>query len=267
MIPVLMYHTVGIREAHADAVYHIGRQQFVDQVNIIRDLGIASTTLRDEVDRPTSTIHDAKVILQFDDGAECHATTVMEVLLDAGHVGEFFVNPTNVGRPGYADWEALRAMHVAGMSIQSHGYSHAYLDKLDDGELLDELVRSKKTIEDRIGAPVTVLAAPGGRINRHVATIARKVGYRASCGSRPAYWRQPARKCIVPRIPVRASTSLEALSGFLQCEWQAIAAMQLRYHLLRGAQKVLGNANYERLRKRILPGEPHTDSAHGARKG
>lgn len=271
MIPVLMYHTVGNREAGNDAVYHLGRQQFVDHMRLIGDRGVISTTIHDHVGDNTADQQgkagNRKVIIQFDDGAECHATTVMEALVDAGHVGEFFVNPANVGRAGYADWEMLRAMHAAGMSIQSHGHSHAYLDTLDDRELLHELTRSKQAIEDRIAAPVTVLAAPGGRINRHVASMARSVGYRSCCGSRPGYWRAASGKHIIPRIPIRANTSLEALAGFLDTGWQAIAAMQVRYHLLRGAQHILGNTNYDRLRRHILPGESHPDSPHRARKG
>jgi peptidoglycan/xylan/chitin deacetylase (PgdA/CDA1 family) len=279
IIPVLMYHTVGNREVAADAVYHLGREQFIEHMKLIRDCGVISTTIRDnaaghadaraseQAREQSGKSNSRQVIIQFDDGAECHATTVMEALIDAGHVGEFFINPANVGRPGYADWEMLRAMHATGMSIQSHGNTHVYLDTLDDRELLDELTRSKQTIEDRIGTAVTVLAAPGGRINNHVASMARLVGYTACCGSRPGYWRTPSGVRVIPRIPIRANTSLEALAAFLKADRQAIASVQLRYHFLRSVQHILGNTNYDRLRKQVLAGESPPDSPHRARKG
>lgn len=265
MIPVLMYHTVGDREVAGDPVYHLGSRQFADHMKVIRDHGVTSTTVRDNTSELETgrqgKVNRRRVIIQFDDGAACHATTVMEALIDAGHIGEFFVNPVNVARPGYADWQMLRSMHAAGMSIQSHGNSHVYLDNLDDKDLLDELTGSKHSIEDRIGAPVTVLAAPGGRINHRVATMARSVGYSACCGSRPGYWRAPSAKHIIPRIPIRANISLKTLADFLKTDWQAITSMQLRYHLLRSAQRILGNTNYDRLRKQILAGDSRSDSS------
>lgn len=259
----LMYHSVrdagSAADPTADAVYTVSAAQFVAHLELIREAGLPVSTIADlaEVNahpqqKAARATSGQAVVLTFDDGTASHLEPVLHLLWERNMPGEFFVNPANVGRHGYLSWSELRGMASAGMSIQSHGYSHRYMDDLEDVAVADELLRSKKVIEDRIGQPVTVFAAPGGRVNRFVAALARRVGYLAVCGSRPGYWRPSAPERIVPRIAIRAATSESEVRGWIENRPLALAAQSGRYRVLQLARWALGNTAYDNLRQRYL---------------
>jgi peptidoglycan/xylan/chitin deacetylase (PgdA/CDA1 family) len=70
---------------------------------------------------------------------------------DAASVGELFMS-----------WEQIRDLHRLGHTIGAHTHSHPKLSALDPREQRHELERSKRELEERLGAPVTLLAYPYG---------------------------------------------------------------------------------------------------------
>lgn len=276
----LMYHSVrdarGRQDANADDIYTISDQQFRDHLQSIQDARLPVSTISDiacrEISAESEAVHagrmlelvrDARphgpvssrphaVVLTFNDGLASHLDSVLHLLWEYNMPGEFFVYPAKVGRSGYLSWSELRGMASAGMSIQSHGYSQRYLDDLGDTAVANELIRSKKVIEDRLGEPVTVFAAPGGRINAFIAALAQRVGYRAVCGSRPGHWRLPSRKPVVPRIAVRATTTVEDINNWINIRRLSLTAQTGRYRMLQAARWALGNDVYDNLRQRYL---------------
>ena len=255
----LMYHSVQNTKNRidptADAMYSVTPARFAEQLDLIRETRTPVSTV---CDLAADNVVDGRaaqgraVVLTFDDGTLSHLEPVLHMLWEREMPGEFFVNPVNVGRHGFLSWNELRGMASAGMSIQSHGYSHRYMDDLDDKSVADELLRSKRTIEDRLGQAVTVFAAPGGRVNEFVAALARRVGYRAVCGSRPGQWRPHSYTSIIPRIAIRASTTHEELRDWIENRPFALTAQASRYRVLQLARWALGNDTYDNLRERYL---------------
>ncbi len=259
----LMYHSVldrqGCTDPTADGIYSVSAQQFADHLDLIAETGHPVSTVGDLIEvnadatpARDAVAHDRAVVLTFDDGTTSHLEPVLHMLWERNMPGEFFVNPANVGKHGFLSWTELRGMASAGMSIQSHGYSHRYMDDLDDVSLADELLRSRRIIEDRLGEPVTVFAAPGGRVNGFVAALARRVGYKAVCGSRPGQWKLKSNINIIPRIAIRATTTERDLRDWLGNHPFALVAQAGRYQLLQLARRALGNNMYDNLRQRYL---------------
>lgn len=255
----LIYHAVrkpGDDGRETDPIYTVTPERFAAQLDIVRDCGHTVSTIRDLIvanDRrkPPASGGQA-VVLTFDDGTACHLEQVLPLLWGRRMPGEFFVNPASIGRRGYLSWNELRGMASAGMSIQSHGYSHRYMDDLDGRTIADELVYSKGVIEDRIGHAVTVFAAPGGRMNRFIAEQAYRAGYKAVCGSQPGQWRLSGQRRIVPRIAVRTMTENQELRDWLDNRLLALTLQSGRYRVLQLARRTLGNAVYDNLRQRYL---------------
>ncbi|HEX7029134.1 MAG TPA: polysaccharide deacetylase family protein [Gammaproteobacteria bacterium] len=262
----LLYHSVrdssGRKDPTADDACTISAQQFADQLDIVGEAGHPVSTVSDLAEvrgmRRGAVMHERVLVLTFDDGTASHLDTVLHMLWERNLPGEFFVNPANVGRRGFLSWNELRGMSSAGMSIQSHGYSHRYMDELDDAGVVDELLRSRKTIEDRLGQAVTVFAAPGGRVNHFIAALARRVGYKAVCGSRPGQWRPNANVSVIPRNAVRAGTTERELRDWIDSRAFALAVQAGRYEVLKLARRLLGDRTYDNLRRRRL----HDDARH-----
>lgn len=78
-------------------------------------------------------------------------------------------------------WWQVRKMSDAGVCIGSHTKSHPILSRLNKVELLNELVQSKKNIEQNINKEVTVIAYPNGQKKDYtveVKELAGRAGYR-----------------------------------------------------------------------------------------
>jgi peptidoglycan/xylan/chitin deacetylase (PgdA/CDA1 family) len=78
-------------------------------------------------------------------------------------------------------WDQLHDLHVAGMEIGDHSYSHPFLTELTDTELAADLDRSRGTLEAAIGQPVRSLCYPYGVYSPHVAQIVQHTGYTSAC--------------------------------------------------------------------------------------
>jgi peptidoglycan/xylan/chitin deacetylase (PgdA/CDA1 family) len=84
-------------------------------------------------------------------------------------------------------WDDIRALEAAGMDLESHTRQHHVLETLDDAALRDELVGSRRDLEERLGRPVRAIAYPVGRppsprVQRAVADAGYRVAFANSGG-------------------------------------------------------------------------------------
>lgn len=268
-ISVLMYHALtdanGTCEG-ADPHYAVSRRTLGTHLAIIRACGGVPRSLASLLDAGTTDRrdHDAAfaTAMTFDDGHVSNFDAAIDIA-NVGGSADFFVNPARVGSTNYASWAMLDEMAAAGMSIQSHGHTHRYFNELSEAEIYEELQRSKSTIENKLGRPVTVFAPPGGRLKPTVAAIAKVIGYRAICASNAGLWRGADSVWRIPRFAVLHSTSDQQLERWVSQHPAEIAKIRLRQVALDGMKAVLGNARYEKWRSAAL-GTATTDSQKSA---
>ncbi len=252
LVPVLMYHAVSQPPGpveEADEHYCVTRGRFSAHLTTIRARGRVPSSVSRVLE---GQVRDPVVGVTFDDGHESNAWAAGD-LLSHGGSADFFVNPSTVGRGRHLSWGALRDMAAEGMSIQSHGQHHRYLDELAPSEVEQELRQSKWEIEDRLGLAVTLFAPPGGRMSRDLLETAVRLGYRAVCSSRVGLWRRGREQGVeIPRLAVLHSTTERQVDRWItQGGWE-LRAMELRYQVLSAAKRALGNSRYERLRRAAL---------------
>ena len=94
------------------------------------------------------------------------------------------------------------------MGVGAHSYSHADLPLLPYEQQLDELVRSRETLEELVGHPVQTMAYPYGRYAERTQAAAREAGYELACANSGS---GPWRALAVPREAVFPSTSTARL--------------------------------------------------------
>ncbi len=86
-----------------------------------------------------------------------------------------------VSLPAYArtatEEELLAAASREGMTVGSHSWSHRNLARLETAETADELVRSKRWLEDRFSSFIPWLAYPYGLSTATVEHEAKTAGY------------------------------------------------------------------------------------------
>jgi peptidoglycan/xylan/chitin deacetylase (PgdA/CDA1 family) len=143
---------------------------------------LKNTSLHINVD---THVPENSLVITFDDGWADNYTNVFPILREYGLIATIFVITGSVGQSNYMNWNQLREMSEAGISIQSHTVSHKPLAQLRKAEVGYELETSKKTIEDHLGTQVNFLSLPHGVYNKQVFESAQDAGYQAVCSSEP----------------------------------------------------------------------------------
>src|SRR5437016_22097 len=101
----LMYHGLGAPPGPAvDPHYSVDVARFAEQLALCRATLGAAVSARAWLDGQRGAI------LTFDDGDESNYRLAFPALAQAGGSADFFVNPAQVGGPGYATWAQLREM-------------------------------------------------------------------------------------------------------------------------------------------------------------
>ena len=176
---VLNYHQIGNRSDPLS----ISVRDFDLQMKFLADSGCITITpeelyggLNGEIELPPKP-----VLITFDDGYIDNYTNAFPILKKYNLRATIFVIPTFTGAyPGYLNWEQLREMESAGVTVESHTLTHPKLEELPDDEIRSELLNSKMLLEQQLGHPVEFLAYPTGTYNLHIAGIAQDAGYKGA---------------------------------------------------------------------------------------
>lgn len=77
----------------------------------------------------------------------------------------------------YLNWSDVLILSMNNFEIGSHGVSHKKFTELDKFVLSEELVNSKKIIEEKINEKVLAISYPHGRFNADIKVEVKKAGY------------------------------------------------------------------------------------------
>jgi Predicted xylanase/chitin deacetylase len=249
---VLMYHALydGEREYRAiddaDRPYAVSVDEFDRQLQSLEDAGVPVLPPGFDGVRGTEAPRHG-VVLTFDDGHASNWRHAWPCLAKRGLAGAFFVTTEFIGaRAGFCTWKQVCEMADTGMTIGGHGCSHRFFADMDESTARKEMRESHDIIEQEIGGPVTQMSFPGGRYRPEQIGWGMDAGFRMFHCSRVATLRRVPTDpgSIVPRIPIRASTSLAAFRAISKAApavlWPAQAAFATKVLL----QRMLGNRWY-----------------------
>lgn len=184
---ILCYHVV---ESPADTRFGITRETFHQHLDYLDDAGynvVYLADLYDYVSGKRESLPENPVVITIDDGWACTYDIFYKEMQRRGMPFTAFIYPNFINGSRFAlTWEEIREMSDNGVDIQSHTLSHGYLtermqtERDDYGRWLqDELLRSKKILEEKTGKPVRFLAYPYGEYDTAVTRATERAGYDA----------------------------------------------------------------------------------------
>ena len=179
-LPILGYHRVGALKG--DHVPTVSADAFERQLACLVRHGYRVLSLdevADGLDRGQAPPRRS-VAITFDDGYEETATVVWPLLKRFGFSATVFVTPAEVGQAGFLTWAQVVELARDGMTIGNHTMHHSYLPLVPDERLSEELVSSKRLLEERIGRPVHFISYPVGGFTPEAQAIIKQAGYRAA---------------------------------------------------------------------------------------
>jgi len=125
------------------------------------------------------------------------------------------LSPNPPGR-AFLSWEEAREMGGSGLiSFGSHTTSHRILTTLNEGEILDELVKSRERLvaEQVVDASFVPFSYPNGNYNARIAELVRDAGYSLAVTTEKG-WNDRSDPYALRRVAVHQDmTSTRAMLG------------------------------------------------------
>jgi peptidoglycan/xylan/chitin deacetylase (PgdA/CDA1 family) len=92
------------------------------------------------------------------------------------------IDPEEIdGRKWILDWTKIKEMSENQISFGSHARSHRILTFLNSTEIREEVVESKKVIEEKVKKPVSSFAYPNGDYAIPIKDAVKEAGYQCAC--------------------------------------------------------------------------------------
>jgi peptidoglycan/xylan/chitin deacetylase (PgdA/CDA1 family) len=171
-IPILMYHSISDADESGLHAYFrtcTSPVVFAEQMAYLHSNGYSSYSLAQALDYLRSDTHAATkpVVITFDDGYTDFYRQAFPVLSRYGFGATVFLPTAFIGdRPlqfkgrDCLTWAEVRELRNYGILFGSHTVTHPQLHELSAPAINEEIVGSKKTIEERLGCPVDSFAYP-----------------------------------------------------------------------------------------------------------
>lgn len=112
------------------------------------------------------------VALTFDDGPGPRTSSILRILGSRGAPATFFLVGERLDFPGAPTVEATGPMHAVG----SHSWSHRSLRRMKPRERRQDLVRSRRALEEAVDGPVILVRPPFGHRNARLDDLITRLG-------------------------------------------------------------------------------------------
>lgn len=213
----LMYHSIADR---GPEFLSVPPELFERQLALLRRKGYTAGRVSDLRALASGARLDApRIYLTFDDGFADNYHEARPLLAEYGFTSLTFILPPMVDTGGQLlwpgvesmvaeypqtmtsmDWAMVGEMAGEGHEFGSHTLSHPRLDLLDGEELRQQLLDSRRRVEERLGSCETI-AYPFGDWSPAVLSAARDCGYEFAFIVAPMSGRG-ATPLAIPRLPV-----------------------------------------------------------------
>lgn len=200
-IPIIGLHAI---EEKIEIPIELSTTNFDILCRTLADFGYQTITFTDLLKHMDHgrALPDKAVIITSDDGYQDNYINAFPILKKYGYVMTVFLvtgaiadndadrmdntvfnKRTNITRPMLI-WPEIKEMDEYGCEFLSHTVNHIRLGLASDGEMLDELIRSREDIESRLGRDVDFFAWPYDNYSEDKWPLIGDAGYRGAV----RYW-------------------------------------------------------------------------------
>ena len=216
-IRILSYHAVGTKvDGDVNSIYSLQTDEFRMHCDLIEQFSdqYAIPIV------PFGTFSENGITITFDDGYVDALSVVGPELSKRKIPFHVFVSPGKAlsKDPRYlSPVELVELASISGATIGSHGYSHVPLTKLSATDMLQELTKSKDSLEQILQSPIHTMSYPFGLVNDVVRAAAKKSGFTQAACSKWGFVLPITDRLMQPRVDIWSrdskSTYLQKLAG------------------------------------------------------
>ncbi len=177
---VLCYHSFLGR---SNVPYDFSTDELKSHLEYFKQKGFTFVSYRDFL---AGNIAGKKnILVTIDDGNHSVYNAYYEVLKPMGIKPLLSIYPNIIGKKEYAmNWSQLKSLVSEGCEIAAHGYFHLKLNKQlyneKRSDFLQEINKSKKMLEEKLGITVTSFVYPFGLAIEETVHALRNAGYKTA---------------------------------------------------------------------------------------
>lgn len=191
---VLMYHNIGVppKDGKLRGLY-VTPFMFRFQMWYLKYAGFKVIQLNDVLNFTKGGNNDRKMVaLTFDDGYQDFYDNAYPVLKKYGFSATVFLVSDLIGKENLWDykelnikkallgWDSIREMSANRIVFGSHTKTHPFLGKLSAKKMEDEIVGSKRALEEMLKLPMELFCYPYGNYDDKVIAIVKRAGYKGA---------------------------------------------------------------------------------------
>jgi peptidoglycan/xylan/chitin deacetylase (PgdA/CDA1 family) len=222
-VPILMYHRIDVLRPTLPAITRsltVAPAVFARQMTWLRARGfhaITQSQLFAALERGKN-LPRKPVMITFDDGYRDVLVNAAPVLKRLGIPATAYVITSRIsnGDVSFLSWPQLHALENSGVEIGSHTVHHVELPSLPDPPALQELIQSRRALEQHLGHPVQWFAYPAGRFNAHSEELVRQAGYVLAMTTQPGSAQSAQAPLALHRYEVLDTTGVTGLAAMLR---------------------------------------------------
>lgn len=230
-LPILTWHSLGPRPrgARIKGLY-LSTGLFRRQLEELRAAGFRSALLP-RLD--SDLTQPARIVLTFDDGCRNVFELGLSPLRATGFRAVQYLVADLIGRT--SDWQTgeggvaeplmdaaqIRDWLAEGHGIGSHTCTHPWLTRLPPDRAREEIVASRKKLEDQFGVPVRDFCYPYGDFNPRIRDLVAEAGYQTAVTTQPGVNPPGTDRLALRRFTARyASRRLRELWLHVRAAWR-----------------------------------------------
>ncbi len=228
-LPILTYHRIANSGSEALAPYRVSVADFEEQLRYLRDHDYHSIDLATWSQHVVfgGALPRGAVLITFDDGYRDFKDNAWPLLEEYGFSATVFLVADKIGTTNdwdaeygetveLMDWRELRELQAAGVYFGSHTATHPWLPSLSWRQVIRELQRSKKVLEQGLGAPVDSLAYPWGAFNKPIQFLTGACGFEFGLSTAPGVCEPSHSLLALPRLDIEGTDSIESFAAKLE---------------------------------------------------
>lgn len=229
-LPMLMYHKLGAMPSGVRIRgLYVSAAAFRKQLDELRMAGYSSGSLDTLADGYSASAR--KIVISFDDGFLNTLQYGLEALQQTGFQAIQYIIAGAIGgrnewdiRNGEApemlmDKNQIREWLAGGQHIGSHSLGHVRLTEIPLAQAREEIIASKKQLEDSFGVPIRHFCYPYGAWSPEIRDLVMEAGYTTACTVDKGINTQHSHHHELQRVMVRTPSLQDRFaSGFARLQ-------------------------------------------------
>ncbi|VAX37274.1 hypothetical protein MNBD_UNCLBAC01-398 [hydrothermal vent metagenome] len=190
VVPIMMYHNVNYTDEPKPNT--VSPENFARHMAYLRENGYHVMSMDEFVQMTTEgrKFSRKSVVITFDDGYEDNYSYAFDILQKHQLPAIIFIPSDLMDAKGYLYWGQIQEMVENGVDFGSHTRFHKYLPDLSFEEKRDEIVESKKILEENLGVEIKHFAYPIGGFSEQIKRLVKEAGYQSASATNRGYDRK-----------------------------------------------------------------------------